>query len=538
MTMTSPGKGRVVLRGSQKAPVPGARPAGRIDPDERFEVTVRVRPRQSLARSGDLKDLASIPPKERHPLTREEFAARFGASPEDMDRVEEFADQHGLDIVRRNPGQRTLRLSGTAQAMEEAFDVRLRSMVRGKVRFRQRTGPIRIPKDLARIVEGVFGLDSRPVVQPHFVFKPVKRRRPRSTARPFTPVEIAKLYDFPPGLDGAGECIAILEFGGGYRKKDLKKYFGELGLPVPKVTAVSIDGGHNQPTGNPNGPDGEVMLDIEVAGAVAPKARIAVYFAPNTDDGFVDALRAAVHDAQRKPSVVSISWGSPELQSTALSLEDYDAACQEAAVLGVTICCSAGDHGTDDTPQAAHRANVDFPASSPHVLACGGTHLESSNGTISSETVWNTRDGWATGGGVSEVFPLPSWQENAHVPRSANPRGKVGRGVPDVSGDADADTGYIIRVDGEEGPSGGTSAVAPLWAGLVALLNQGLGKPIGFLNPLLYDPPHNVDCFRDIVDGDNAAFSSSKKYIAGEGWDACTGWGSPKGAALLKAVKA
>jgi kumamolisin len=124
------------------------------------------------------------------------------------------------------------------------------------------------------------------------------------------------------------------------------------------------------------------------------------------------------------------------------------------------------------------------------------------------------------------------------VPRSANRRGKVGRGVPDVSGDADADTGYIIRVDGEEGPSGGTSAVAPLWAGLVALLNQGLGKPIGFLNPLLYDPPHNVDCFRDIVDGDNAAFSSSKKYIAREGWDACTGWGSPKGAALLKAVKA
>jgi kumamolisin len=529
---------RVVLPGSHKAALSGARPSGRIDPAERMEVTVRLRPRQALAGAAELAAQTSTRPAERRPLSRDEFAARFGASPEDMDRLEEFASEHGLDVVRRAPGQRTVRLSGTVKAMEEAFGVRLKSMVRNNVRFRQRSGPIRIPRELASIVEGVFGLDNRPVVRPHFVFKPVRGRRPRAPgARAFTPVEVARLYDFPTDLDGAGECIAILEFGGGYEKADLKRYFGELGLPAPRVTAVSVDGGHNHPTGNPNGPDGEVMLDIEVAGAVAPRARIAVYFAPNTDDGFIDALRAAVHDTQRKPSVVSISWGGPELESTPQSLRDYDAVCQEAAVMGVTICCSAGDHGTDDTPRAAHRANVDFPASSPHVLACGGTHLEQSNGRISSETVWNTHDGWATGGGVSEVFPLPAWQGGAHVPKSANPKGKVGRGVPDVSGDADADTGYVIRVDGVEGPSGGTSAVAPLWAGLVALLNQGLGKPVGFLNPLLYTSPHNVDCFRDIVSGDNAAFPSSKKYRAREGWDPCTGWGSPKGSALSRAVK-
>jgi kumamolisin len=163
--------------------------------------------------------------------------------------------------------------------------------------------------------------------------------------------------------------------------------------------------------------------------------------------------------------------------------------------------------------------------------------LEADNGAISSEVVWNTHDGWATGGGVSEVFPLPDWQANANVPVSVNPGGGPGRGVPDVAGDADANTGYIVSVDGSEGSSGGTSAVAPLWAALIALLNQGLGKRVGFVNPLLYQPPANTKGFRDIVTGDNGAFpSDQRKYEAGPGWDACTGWGSPNGMELLKSL--
>ncbi len=531
---------RVVIPGSHKARLKGAKAVGKLDPNERFEVTVRVRPRQGPTRSPEFSAFIATPPAQRQPLSREEFAVKFGAAKADLERIEEFAHEHGLDVVGSSAGQRTVRLSGTVEAMQEAFGVKLQAVTYNKVKFRHRSGPIRVPKDVAPLVEGVFGLDNRPAVRPHLRFKPVpKGRQPRAgNARPFMPVEVAKLYNFPASLDGSGQCIAILEFGGGYRQADLKKYFATLGIPVPKVTAVSVDGGHNHPTGDPNGPDGEVMLDIEVAGAVAPKAKIAVYFAPNTDDGFIDALRAAAHDSLRQPSVVSISWGSPELGSTQQSLKDYDAVCQEAALMGVTICCSAGDHGTDDTPKASNRANVDFPASSPHVLACGGTHLEAANGVISKETVWNTHDGWATGGGVSEVFPLPAWQTNANVPKSANPGGKKGRGVPDVAGDADADTGYLIRVDGAEGPSGGTSAVAPLWAALVALINQGLGKPVGFITPLLYQSPNNTNCFRDILVGDNGAFPSSKKYLARPGWDACTGWGSPNGAQLLNAVRA
>lgn len=529
---------RVVLSGSEKAPLKGAKPAGKLNPKERIEVTVRVRAPQGAAQGSDVAALATMPPAQRQPLSREEFAAKYGAARADLEHVEAFAHEHGLDVVASDGAKRTVRLSGTLQAMQKAFGVSLKAMVCNGVKFRHRSGPIRIPTDLASVIEGVFGLDNRPVARPHFRFRgSVSGRQPRQAGvRAFTPIEVGKLYNFPPGLDGSGQCIAILEFGGGYRNADLKQYFTGLGLSVPKVTAVSVDGGHNQPTGDPNGPDGEVMLDIEVAGAVAPKAKLAVYFAPNTDDGFIDALRMAVHDAQRKPSVVSISWGGPELASTPQSLKDYDAVCQEAALMGVTICCSAGDHGTDDTVKASKRANVDFPASSPHVLSCGGTHLEASGQGITSETVWNTHDSWATGGGVSEVFPLPTWQTAAKVPTSVNPGGKHGRGVPDVCGDADSDTGYLIRVDGASGPSGGTSAVAPLWASLIALINQGLGKPVGFVNPMLYQSPNNSTCFRDIVSGDNGAFASSKKYVARPGWDACTGWGSPNGARLLKAL--
>ena len=529
---------RVVIAGSHKAPLKGAKLGGKIDPNERIEVTVRVRARQAVAASPEAASLIDTPPRERQHLSREEFAAKFGADPADLDRIEEFAHQCGLAVVSRDAAQRTVRLTGPVKAMEHAFAVKLKAAVRNKVKFRHRSGPISVPKDVAPLIEGVFGLDNRPVVRPHFHFRPLpKGRQPRATpVRAFTAVEVAKLYDFPSNVDGNGQCIAVLEFGGGYRQTDLTEYFTKLGVEPPTVTAVSVDGGHNQSTGDPNGPDGEVMLDIEVTGAVAPNAKIVVYFAPNADDGFIDALRAAVHDSVRKPSVVSLSWGGPERDSTQQSLNDYDAVCQEAALMGVTICCSAGDHGTDDTAKPSKQATVDFPASSPHVLACGGTHLEASNGAISKEVVWNTHDGWATGGGVSEVFQLPPWQAGANIPKSVNPGGKQGRGVPDVAGDADGATGYVIRVDGQEGAAGGTSAVAPLWAGLIALINQAMGKPVGFLNPLLYRSPNNKNCFHDVVEGDNGAFPSSRKYQAREGWDACTGWGSPNGVQLAQAL--
>jgi kumamolisin len=293
---------------------------------------------------------------------------------------------------------------------------------------------------------------------------------------------------------------------------------------MPKVLAVSVDHGLNQPSG-PGSADGEVMLDVEVVGAVAPGATIAVYFAPNTDQGFIDAIATAVHDTTNRPSVVSISWGSPEVAWTQASVTAMDQAFQAAAAMGVTVYCASGDNGANDFPPgpgAQPGNHADFPASSPHVVGCGGTNITVASNAITQEVVWNDPGGGSTGGGFSALFPTPAWQT------STVQGGK--RGVPDVAGDASPLSGYVVRVDGQQTVFGGTSAVAPLWAGLTALINQKMGKPLGFANPALYALPPASGAFVDITQGNNNGFN------AGPGWDACTGLGRPNGAKLLAAL--
>jgi kumamolisin len=273
------------------------------------------------------------------------------------------------------------------------------------------------------------------------------------------------------------------------------------------------------------------MLDIEVSGSVAPSAQIVVYFSTQDDRGFVDAITTAIFDSVNNPSVISISWGGPEVFHTLQTMQTMDQAFQSAAALGVTICTASGDNGSGDAVGDG-LAHADFPSSSPFALGCGGTSLVASSTTsISSETVWNDDLG-ASGGGVSDVFDLPDYQVGMGVPASANPGGRIGRGVPDVSGNGDPETGYNIRVDGQNIVVGGTSAVAPLWAGLIALLNEQVGEPVGYLNPMLYEEYINeTDVVRDIVSGNNGA------YASGTGWDACTGLGSPgAGDAWLAAI--
>jgi kumamolisin len=274
-------------------------------------------------------------------------------------------------------------------------------------------------------------------------------------------------------------------------------------------------------------------LDIEVVGSIAPGANIAVYFAPNTDQGFIDAVTNAVHDTTRNPSVVSVSWGGPEDSWTQQSQTAFNAALQDAATLGVTVIVACGDNGSSDG-ETDGKLHVDFPASSPYSLACGGTTLQASGSSITSEVVWNeTSSGeGATGGGVSTVFALPTYQTSAGVP--ANPNTNfVGRGTPDVAGNADPETGYNVRYDGQNSVVGGTSAVAPRWAALVALINQQLGAPVGYLNPKLY--PLGETPFHDITSGNNDD-SGLGYYSAGPGWDACTGLGSPDGTAIANAL--
>lgn len=517
---------RHAIPGSERVALPGAKALGAVRGNERIEVTVRLRPKaplQALASRGVQSDQH---PSQRQYLTRDEYEAAHGADAHDLALVAAFAKAHRLSVVESDAARRSVVLSGDAQALDAAFGVTLQQYEHESITYRGRTGPITVPAELAGIVEGVFGLDDRPAAEPRFQrYLPTRGLSPHAAAS-FTPPALAKLYGFPTGLDGSGQCIAIIELGGGYRPKDLKAYFATLGLAAPKVKAVLVDHAHNTPT-TADGADGEVMLDIEVAGAIAPKATIAVYFAPNTSQGFLDAVTTAVHDKVHKPSVISISWGSAETNWTGQSMTQFDQAFQAAAAMGVTVCVAAGDNGSADGV-AGGAAHVDFPAASPNALGCGGTKLLAHGAGIASEVVWNEGTTSATGGGVSSFFALPAYQAKAQVPGGSG--GKAGRGVPDVAGDADPATGYEVRVDGQSFVIGGTSAVAPLWAGLVALVNQGLGRPVGFLNPLLYGSLAGKGLMNDITVGNNGAFKAKA------GWDACTGWGSPRGAALLKAL--
>jgi kumamolisin len=527
-----PRRKRVALPGSEHEPLAAARRVGRVPADERVDVTVLLRPRSD--RSPSAEPLGAQLPGERQYLTRKELADARGADPADIAQVEEFARAHDLDVVGSSAARRSVVVSGTVAALSKAFGTKLARYEAPGGTYRGRTGPLYVPPELAPLVVAVLGLDDRPQATPHFRPLTVGERsvaQPHAGRISYTPLQLADLYDFPAGADGTGERIAIVELGGGYKTADLTTYFKKLGVKKPKVTAVSVDGAKNAPTGDATGPDGEVLLDIEVAGAMAPGAEILVYFAPNTDRGFLDAITRAVHD-RREPSVISISWGAAEANWTDQAMAAMDQAFQDAATVGVTVLCAAGDDGSNDNVGDG-KAHVDFPASSPHVVACGGTNLVGSNGSITSEVVWNGgKNGGATGGGISDVFPLPAWQTGARVPTSANPDKRKGRGVPDVAADADPATGYEVRVDGEDLVFGGTSAVAPLWAALVARLNQHLGKPVGLLNPILYGlrTSSGEGAFRDITKGTNGA------YRARNGWDACTGLGSPDGTVLLDAL--
>jgi len=509
---------RIALRGSERAPIPGSQIAGTPDPNALISVTVLLRRRNN-----------DLPAPGTHTMTREHFAERFGADPADILSVEAFAAEFDLTIAEVHLGRRSVVLSGTVANMNEAFLTQLQLFQGPGGLFRGRVGTLYIPAELENVIVGVFGLDERPQARSQLRRHIVGVGPKAAGDTSYTPMAVSTLYNFPTGVNGAGQTVAIVELGGGFKSADLTAYFSGLGIATPpSVTAVSVDGATNQPVGDPNSADGEVLLDIEVVGAIAPGAKIAAYFAPNTDQGFLDAITTAVHDTVRKPSVISISWGGPESAWTAQSLTAFDQAFQDAATLGVTVCCASGDNGSTDgeTDGAQH---VDFPASSPHALACGGTRLESSAGKITKEVVWNEGDNGAGGGGVSDTFPLPSYQTNAKVPVSVNPSHFKGRGVPDVSGDADPSTGYQIRADGHSAVFGGTSAVAPLWAALVALMNQQLGKPLGFLNTRLYTAAEEKT-FRDITSGNNGSYS------ADAGWDPCTGLGSPDGQALLQAL--
>lgn len=529
--------GLVRLVGSERRPLRGAARVADADPAELIAVTIRVRRRANGPPLPSLEELGKIPLNRRRFPSREEFARRHGAAPEDFAAVTAFAEAHGLKVAEQSAGQRTMSVTGSVRAMEAAFGVKLHRYRTSTETYRGHEGFVHIPQTLADIVESVLGLDTRRVVRTRAATTGtattpagnavVPGNSGPAGASPLTPPKVASLYGFPTS-SAAGQTIGILEFGGGYAKSDITAFLSPVGIATPSIVDQSVDGGSNTPAGSvanvtANDPDLEVTLDIDVVASVAVGANIVVYFAPNTEQAFADAVSKAVHDTTNAPTIITCSWYGSEDGWSGSARSSMVTALNDAAALGVTVFFITGDDGSDDGVGDGS-AHVAYPASEYGAIACGGAYIANVLGSSFTEGTWN--DVGATGGGVSDVYGLPAWQDNIGVPKSANDGTTVGRGVPDVAGNASPFSGYTLTLydtlttsltitsgagaGSPLGTIGGTSAVAPLYAALLALIEAQIGEPLGYLTPLLYALQQDGP-FVDINDGANNEWSGEAK---------------------------
>jgi len=565
------------LENTLREPSGATKRLGPVDPHMVLPITITVRRRAGAPSLPDQEYWASMPPGERKYLSTEEFAERYGADLEDLERVADFAREHGLVVIEKNPSQRTVTATGTAANLNKAFAVELfryeteaiverprrpsrpadkgagerprrkeeASDKKEKSVYEGYEGYVHIPEKLANIVEAVFGLDRRRLAR--------RAVTPFPTISPLTPPQVATLYDFPaPPAHVHKETIGLLEFSDlvigtcGYYPSDVTAYFTTPlgigpGYTPPPLTDVGVNGASNTPGGLD---DIEVALDIQVAGAAAQGAHINVYFTTWDENGWVLAIKRAVHPkpGERRPSVLSISWAWSEF-GTAGSLtwsvavmHAVSTAFQEAAMFGMTVFAASGDYGSSAGIFGA-TAHVAYPESDPWVTSVGGTTIGNVVGSSFTEITWvvsGAVEFGTTGGGISDAFHLPFWQHHHDVPLSVNAGHRRGRGVPDIGGYA---SGYSIVYAGAAVTDvQGTSEASPLYAALIALINAHLGERVGYLNPTLYSH-HFKHCFRDIADGRNNSDLGAPGYTSVAGWDACTGLGSIKGHALLKALR-
>lgn len=529
-------------------------PAGSVvqhktSPSQWIEVTLGVERKQALP---SLAGIEKKKPRDRKYMTRDDLLNKYGASEDALDKINTFAHEHNLQVTHSEPGAARVRLGGTVEDISNAFDVTLFDYHHDKLGdFHGHTGPVSIPVELKGAITGVFGFNNHRHLRRHQATKSVTVLTPAAaTAKPrqawFTPPDLAGsgFYNFPDAT-GKNQCIGLLEFGGGVETDSITAYFQKLNIPAPNVVTVPVDDVSSNPSSDPDS-TGEVMLDIDVAGSLAPDAKIAVYFSTFDEKGLIDAVSAVVADQTNDPSVVSISWGWDENQPfqnsilwTPSAIDHIGDSFLAAAQLGITVCVSTGDGGSEAQIDDG-RAHVNYPATDPSVLAVGGTTLHKKSGAkpgIASEVVWNDGKQDGTGGGISDYIPVPSWQVGI-VPPSINPTHFQGRGIPDVAANADPNTGYLTYAGGQFGIVGGTSAAAPLWGALITLCNEELGARVGNFNALLYSTFGPGKVLNDITKGNNDTDGYlDGQFKAGAGWDACTGWGTPNGDKLLTALK-
>lgn len=528
----------VVLSGSERPRKADATRVRDVAPESQIEVTLTVRG-PSLP---DLKPGQSIP--------RSELESSYAASSEDIEKVSSTLERFGLKVQDASSLTRSMRLSGTAEQMEKAFHAQLGvydSKEQGQ--FRGREGTLEIPAELAGLVTGVFGLDQRRVAnrQPGI---PSEGNAAQVAADALSAADLEQRYHFPAG-QGAGQTVAIAEFGGAYFAEDLTAFCSQQGRPEPTVKQVGLGVRvmtQQQVMGLPESErsqvleaSGEVNMDVQIVAGLCPEAEIVVYFTQFSQKGWVDLLDEVMKGQPASPVSVSVSWGLPEDSPdfSAAARSAIDERLQAAAALGITVCVSAGDDGSGDQVSDGS-AHVNYPASSTYVLAVGGTMIEGGDEVVWWQAPGERADGGgSTGGGVSTVFQRPAWQ-TVEV-QSLNQGGFKGRIVPDIAALAGPPY-YQLVFMGQPAPNGGTSASAPLWASLIARIAAVHAAP-AFMAPLLYQAGNGGKALgssvcADITSGDNTTPKPGRGYNAGPGFDAVSGWGIPIGTALLESRQA
>jgi kumamolisin len=476
------------------------------------------------------------PVQRRRYLSAAELGDAHHAHASDVAAVGRWATAAGLRLRSRSESDSALDVSGSLGALAHAFDVELdacraRDWSSGAVAvYRDHREELSVPADLDGVVTAALGLSDRPVARPRLAVAP----RGAATLGGYSPQEVARIYDFPV-LDNGGEglriTVGVAELGGAVYRPDLAACAARN--PRLRVVEETVQGWG--PVSDPFGPDTEVALDWQViAGALAhcaPRAKVLVVikYAPNTDRGFTN-LEASFATDGRDYLSVSTSWGAPEDLWTPAAMDAMERAFQLGALRGFVHTVAAGDNGSADA-RLDGRQHADHPASAPHAVGCGGTRLVAEAGRRLAEEAWNELGAaqGATGGGVSRHFAVPRYQSGAGIHPVSVDDGTTGRGVPDVAGNADPLSGYVIHHRGADRVVGGTSAVAPLWAALLAAVSVATGHRLGNVLPALYGARDAG--FTDIVAGDNGA------YASGPGWDAATGLGVPLGRSLCAALK-
>lgn len=553
----------VSLKGS--IPVNNHKRIGSVNDVEPIEVTVKLR-RKSEEGLPTLDEF--VAGKRAHGITRQILADRYGATQQDVAAVQDWATKNKLSVTRFDLARRHVHLVGSAGAMQQAFGVKLSvyEHARTKTQFRCPENDIQVPESLEPIITGVFGLNDMPVVVRHSTRTVGRKAAVKSDPKQqfpgsFYPNEVAKLYNFPP-TQGEGQRVAILEFGGGFDPSVLNDYFTKnIGLATPPtVNGISI---LNTKIQVDRDVTGEVYLDIEVVGSMAPKAAMDVFFAPWTANGYVNAIDQAIHNDDY--AALSISYGIDEDLRGATNNPAWpmlnkavDEAFRDGTAIGLPIFVSTGDQGSsslrgalqngDEITVYSTKAHASYPSTSPYATAVGGTQLYATDSTALQEVVWNEMGhvlegefqsgqsssiqkgkyyiGGATGGGVSDRYlTVPSYQTAAGIHlQSSNKPPASGRMVPDVAGNAGSSTGYLVsQPPGSPytvAPVGGTSASAPMWAALMACVREALstamnGKvPVFFFNDFVYASGATA-AFRDIVGGREFTYDSDGAPVIG-----------------------